>query len=155
MLRLVLFVALLIPSLSVTASVDVYEFETEQQKQRYQSMIGELRCPKCQNQSLSDSDAPIAQDLRAELHRLLLEGENDKEILAFMVQRYGNFVLYRPPLDKYTFLLWGAPLILLFLGLLVAWRVRTATKQQIAASGLSEEQRQVISELVDNYGKKR
>ena len=155
MLRLVLFVALLIPSLSVTASVDVYEFETEQQKQRYQSMIGELRCPKCQNQSLSDSDAPIAQDLRAELHRLLLEGENDKEILAFMVQRYGNFVLYSPPLDKYTFLLWGAPLILLFLGLLVAWRVRTATKQQIAAGGLSEEQRQVISELVDNYGKKR
>lgn len=155
MLRSLLLLVLLIPSLPVLASVDVYDFDTPQQKQRYQVMIHELRCPKCQNQNLADSDAPIAQDLRQELHRLLLEGETDKAIIAFMVQRYGNFVLYRPPFDKYTFLLWGAPFIFLFLGFLIAWRVRTATKQQTAASGLTEQQRQSIVELLESYGKKR
>lgn len=155
MLRSLLLLVLLIPSLPVLASVDVYDFDTLQQKQRYQVMIHELRCPKCQNQNLADSDAPIAQDLRQELHRLLLEGESDKAILAFMVQRYGNFVLYRPPFDKHTFLLWGTPFIFLFLGLLIAWRVRTATKQQTAASGLTEQQRQSIADLLENYGKKR
>ena len=83
----------------------------------------ELRCPKCQNQNLADSDAPIAEDLRNELHKLINQGHSDAKILEFMQMRYGNFVLYNPPLEGKTLMLWLMPLALLLLGLLVVWFV--------------------------------
>lgn len=99
--------------------VETHEFENEQQRIRYQAFIQELRCPKCQNQNLSGSNSPIASDLRRELHRMITENESDDLIVKFMVDRYGEFVLYRPPLDKNTLILWGAPATLLFFGLIV------------------------------------
>lgn len=153
MQRLSLLLLCLILSATSFAAVDVYEFENQEQKQRYQHLIDELRCPKCQNQNLADSDAPIAQDLRRELHRLLLEGRSDEAVLEFMVQRYGNFVLYRPPLDQYTWILWTAPLFLLALGLLAAWRMRRSSALETKHDGLTDAELQHVQQLVAQYGK--
>jgi len=98
------------------AVVEAYQFDSEQQRQRYQSFIDDLRCPKCQNQNLAGSDSPIASDLRRELHELLKNGMSDKEIVDFMVDRYGDYVLYNPRLQPNTWLLWFAPLALLLVG---------------------------------------
>jgi len=101
------------------ALVEVYQFDSDQQRQRYQSFVDDLRCPKCQNQNLAGSDSPIASDLRRELHDLLKNGMSDKEIVDFMVDRYGDYVLYNPRLQPSTWLLWFAPLALLAVGGLV------------------------------------
>lgn len=77
----------------------------------------------CQNQNLADSDAPLAHDLRREVHKMLQAGRSDEQIKQFMVTRYGDFVLYRPPVQKNTYLLWMAPFILLLAG---AWIIRTS-----------------------------
>lgn len=107
------------------AVVEVYQFDSDQQRQRYQSFIDDLRCPKCQNQNLAGSDSPIASDLRRELHDLLKNGQSDKEIVDFMVNRYGDYVLYNPRLQPSTWLLWFAPLALLLVGgLVIAMIVR-------------------------------
>jgi cytochrome c-type biogenesis protein CcmH len=98
------------------AVIETYDFNSEVERERYQDFIEELRCPKCQNQNLAGSNSPISADLRRELHRLLQEGKTDQEITAYMVSRYGEFVLYRPPLNKQTVVLWFLPLGLLALG---------------------------------------
>ncbi len=98
------------------AVVETYEFENEVNRERYHQFIDELRCPKCQNQNLDGSNAPIAKDLRRELHRLLEDGQTDTEIVNYMVDRYGEFVLYRPRFNAETAVLWLAPGIFLLLG---------------------------------------
>ncbi len=92
------------------------QFETAEQEQRFQQLTEELRCLLCQNQNLADSDAPLAHDLRLEIHEMLLAGRNDDEIRGFLVERYGDFVLYRPPVKGNTLLLWLMPLLLLLAG---------------------------------------
>ena len=94
-------------------------FETQQQEDRFKVLTQELRCLVCQNQNLADSDAQLAHDLRAEVHEMLITGKTDDEIKQFMVERYGDFVLYRPPVQQNTYLLWLAPLGLLFIGALI------------------------------------
>lgn len=98
------------------ASIDVREFKNDVERQRYESFIEDMRCPKCQNQNLAGSDSPIALDLRNELYLQIQEGRSDKEIVDFMVERYGDFILYKPRLTSSTLLLWGLPLVLLVLG---------------------------------------
>lgn len=145
---------LLVLSLPSHAVIEIYEFEQESQKQRYHHLIEELRCPKCQNQNLAESDAPIAQDLRRELHRLITEGRTDEAIIEYMVMRYGNFVLYRPPLDKNTLILWAAPGLFLLFGLIVAWRVRKTNQEGAKEENkLSAEESRQIAELVEQYGR--
>ena len=92
-------------------------FHNEVQEQRYKSIINELRCLVCQNQSIADSDADLAQQLRAEVHAMILDGRADSEIVNFMVERYGEFVLFNPPLKLVTSLLWFGPFLFLGLGL--------------------------------------
>jgi cytochrome c-type biogenesis protein CcmH len=87
---------------------------------RYQHLIGELRCPKCQNETIADSDAPIAADLRREIRDLLAAGKSDAEIIKFLTDRYGDFVLYNPPFVARTWLLWAAPALALLGGLSIA-----------------------------------
>ena len=101
------------------AAIDAYQFDTESQRQRYHSLVEELRCPKCQNQNLAGSNSQIAMDLRRELLRLLLEGKTDREIKSFMVDRYGDFVLYKPPLRSSTVMLWFFPGLLMVIGVVV------------------------------------
>jgi cytochrome c-type biogenesis protein CcmH len=89
------------------------QFENERQKQRFEELTAELRCLVCQNQSLADSDAPLAHDLREEVLGMMLAGQSDDEIRRFLVERYGDFVLYRPPVKANTLVLWLAPGLLL------------------------------------------
>ena len=104
-------------------------FENQQQQDRFDQLTKELRCLVCQNQNLADSDAQLAHDLRREVHDLLLTGRNDEEIKQFLVDRYGDFVLYRPPVQTNTYLLWVAPLILLLAG---AWILRASVSKRSA-----------------------
>ncbi|GAB3481057.1 cytochrome c-type biogenesis protein [Marinomonas epiphytica] len=100
-----------------------YSFRSELNEKRYFSLIEELRCPKCQNQNLADSESQIAADLREQVFLLLKEGKTDQEIMDYMVARYGEFVLYRPVYKPGTWLLWYGPFSLLIGGLLVFYCV--------------------------------
>ncbi|PKI14144.1 cytochrome c-type biogenesis protein [Colwellia sp. 12G3] len=99
--------------------VDTYEFQDEVTKIRFQALSKELRCPKCQNQNLADSNSPIAADLRRELYELLQQGKADIEIVNFMVDRYGEFVLYRPRVSQLTYVLWFGPAVLILFGIII------------------------------------
>lgn len=115
------FLALILVFVASTgqAGIDTYEFDTQEDRDRYNRFIDELRCPKCKNQNLAGSNAPIAQDLRRELYRLIQEDRSDDDIVEFMVARYGDFVLYRPPLQKNTYVLWYGPIAMLLLGIVI------------------------------------
>lgn len=116
-------------SMSVHAAIETYQFDTPEQEARFRQLGFELRCPKCQNQAIGDSDAEISGDLRAEVYRMLMEGASDAEIKDFMVARYGRYVLYNPPLDKQTLVLWFGPAGLLLIGgVFVALRIRQSKK---------------------------
>lgn len=116
-------------SLSVQAAIETYQFDSPEQEVRFRQLGYELRCPKCQNQAIGDSDAEISGDLRAEVYRMLKEGATDAEIKDFMVARYGRYVLYNPPLDQQTLILWFGPAGLLVLGgILVVLRIRQSKK---------------------------
>lgn len=104
-------------------------FESQEQQDRFDKLTKELRCLVCQNQNLADSDAQLAHDLRREVHELLLTGRNDEQIKQFLVDRYGDFVLYQPPVQTNTYLLWTAPLILLLVG---AWILRASISKRTA-----------------------
>lgn len=91
-----------------------------QQAQRYHSLIQELRCLVCQNQSIADSNAPLANDLRDQVRAQILAGRSDAEIKTYVTDRYGDFVLYRPPVKATTLLLWGGPVFLLLIAAMVA-----------------------------------
>ncbi len=108
---------LLLSAVVAASAIEPFPFESELQEQRFRSLAEEIRCTVCQNQSLADSDAPLAQDLRRELFAMLQDGRSDMEIRMFMVDRYGDFVLYRPPLAGHTLLLWGGPIVLLLIAL--------------------------------------
>ena len=92
------------------------QFSSPEEQERFERLTAELRCLVCQNQSLADSDAPLAHDLRNEVYLMMQAGNTDKEIYQFMVDRYGDFVLYRPPVQSNTLLLWIAPGLLLIGG---------------------------------------
>ena len=132
-MKLTVFFLTLLLSLSVFAQKqDVQEpliFESQQQQDRFDELTKELRCLVCQNQNLADSDAPLAHDLRREVHAMLQTGQSNEEIKQFMVERYGDFVLYRPPVQQNTYLLWLAPAVLLLIGALV---LRSSIKKRAA-----------------------
>jgi len=137
--KILLITALYVVALKVAAVVEVHQFDNDVQRERYHSFVDELRCPKCQNQNLAGSDSPIASDLRRELIRLLEDGRSDKEIIDFMVNRYGDYVLYKPRLQRNTWGLWFGPLVLLGLGgmVLVLILLRRRGKSAMAEGQLS------------------
>jgi cytochrome c-type biogenesis protein CcmH len=104
-------------------------FQDRQQQDRFDQLTRELRCLVCQNQNLADSDAPLAQDLRQEVYEMLMAGRSDEHIKQFLVERYGDFVLYRPPVQTNTYLLWLAPVVLLLIG---AWILRSTISRRTA-----------------------
>ena len=146
-----LLLVLLIPLASphANAVIETYEFSTPELEVRYKALSQELRCPKCQNQNIADSNAPISRDLRAIVHEQLEAGASDEEIIVYLVDRYGEFVRYRPGVDNNTFWLWSAPLILLLMALTVVWlQIRGDRK---ASTVESNEAR--ARELREKYGK--
>lgn len=98
-------------------AVDPVQFESELLKERYEEVTQTLRCPKCQNQSIAGSDAPIAKDMRKKVEEQVQAGMTNEEIEQFMIQRYGDFVTYKPPLRARTYVLWfGPPIFLILVG---------------------------------------
>lgn len=130
------------------AAVEIKKFESPQQEQRYKNIIEELRCLVCQNQNLAGSDAGLAQDLRKQVYKMLREGQSDKEILDFMVTRYGDFVLYRPPFKASTFFLWVGPFIIFAIGLFVLVRF-IRQRKNVVATTLTDNDKEKLKQLLD------
>jgi cytochrome c-type biogenesis protein CcmH len=118
-----MFCILLLQTQLLLANAEVVAFSDESLRPRYQQLIEELRCPKCQNQNLADSNSPISNDLRVQVQRLLEEDLSDQQIKDYLVARYSEFILYRPEVNKTTWLLWGSPVIFVLLGMMVVYRL--------------------------------
>lgn len=137
----------------LNAAVEINQFESQQQELRYKNLINELRCLVCQNQNLADSNAPLAQDLRKKVYQMIRAGKNDDAILDFMVTRYGDFVLYRPPFNATTYLLWVGPFIILIIGLFVLLRFIAQRKKSVATELTDNEKEKLKQLLGNNTGK--
>ncbi|WP_040727843.1 cytochrome c-type biogenesis protein [Thiomicrorhabdus sp. Kp2] len=123
-LATILYLLVAIPSY---AAIETYTFHSVQQEQDYQQLIDELRCLVCQNQNLADSNAELAQDLRKQVHSMLVtNNQNRDEVVEYMVSRYGDFVLYKPPVKNQTYLLWAGPFLFLLLGFW--WLIKTVKR---------------------------
>ena len=135
-------------ALSAQAVIETYEFSDPMLEERYQALSAELRCPKCQNQNIADSNAPIAQDLRRLLYQQLEAGASDEEILDYMVARYGEFVRYRPKFSGATAVLWLAPVLLLALGVGIVMMTLRGRSRSAAGAELSTEEQQELAQLL-------
>lgn len=122
-------------SVTAYAAIDVYEFDSVQQEAQYRGLIEELRCPKCQNQNLAGSDAPIAQDLKQKTYDLVRDNRSDGEIRDYMQERYGDFISYKPPVRPSTWILWFFPPLLLVV-LIGGWFWQSR-RRQLTARGQS------------------
>lgn len=140
---------LLAISVSASAESSRLEFETLDEEKRYQKLVRELRCTVCQSESIYESNAAFAKDVRVKVYEMLQEGKNEAEIVGFMKDRYGDYISFRPALQKNTWVLWFAPLLMLLLGMgiwrSVVGRRRQQTEAQISLS--SEDQAELARRL--------
>ena len=137
--------SLLTLTLFGVTTIDVWDFQNQQEIERYDELIAEFRCPKCLNTNISGSDAPIAADLRRAVYRQIRAGMSDQEIRDYLQARYGDFVLYKTPFRGDTAILWISPVLFLIVGLFVLFRV---TRNR-ATVGLTEEDRTRIKKIVN------
>lgn len=119
-----------IASSGVFAIGEIHDFSSEALLERYEELTKELRCPKCQNQNLADSDSEISGDLRREIYLMLEQGQSDQEIKDFLVARYGVFILYNPPAAGTTLWVWLAPVLFALGGAFLVWRVLLQAKKR-------------------------
>src|ERR1700710_3042014 len=120
---------LLLPALSVAQATQPLPFRNHAEEVRFQHLSAELRCPMCQNETLADSNAPIARDLRNQIFQLMQHGQTDAQIKQYLVDRYSEFVLYDPPVARNTWLLWFGPLLILLVGIgIVAATIRKRSR---------------------------
>ena len=138
-------------SVSAYGVIETYEFDTDLQRQRYNAFVEELRCPKCQNQNLSGSDSAIAVDLRRQVHSMIMDGKSDMEITQYMVDRYGDFILYKPRFSGASLALWLTPLVLLGIGVGV-WLTMSVRRNvsQPAPTTLDDAQRARLESLLED-----
>lgn len=118
-MKKIVYLAILLFSLPTFAAFEVQHFEDREKQARYKVLINELRCLVCQNQNIAGSNAGLAKTLRQETFRMINEGASDEEIIKFMVTRYGDFVLYNPPLKAETYILWVGPFVLLVMAIFI------------------------------------
>ncbi|QKJ87998.1 Cytochrome c heme lyase subunit CcmL [Paramixta manurensis] len=139
-------------SVSVYAAIDTFQFDSAQQEQQYRHLTESLRCPKCQNNSIADSNSMIAADMRQKVWQLMKQGQSNQQITQYMVARYGNFVTYEPPLMLSTLILWAGPALFVLLGALTL--VLRSRRSGIAADQpLDDEERQRLDALLNDKGK--
>ncbi len=144
---LFLMVLLLLPSLAAAGEAAPLA-ENPQAEARLKALAVELRCLVCQNQTLADSNAPLAEDLRREVREMIAKNMSDKEIIDFLVTRYGDFVLYRPPLKTTTTLLWVGPFLLLIGGAIALVMALRRRQKKLADVALSEAERNRVAQLL-------
>lgn len=145
-------------SMSAWANIDTYQFDNPRQEAQYRALIEEFRCPKCQNQNLAGSDAPIAQDLKQKTYDMVKDGRSDTEIRQYMNERYGDFISYKPPVRPSTWILWFFPPVLLVF-VMLAWFIRNRNSSKRAAviahpieegyAPLSAAEQQRLQDLLD------
>ncbi len=145
-----LIMGLMLMALGIPAysQVDTFQFDTDEQQQRFRRLSNELRCPMCQNTNLTGSTGGVAEDLRRQVHRMIMAGITDQEIEQFMFDRYGDFIFYRPRLRAETVLLWFGPLVFLLIGGYVVFNIVRKSKFDESESLNDEEQRR-LSELLE------
>lgn len=146
MKRLVVLLLLCAP-LVASAAIDPYYFPNNQLRQRYQALIDQLRCPQCLDTNIAGSDAMIAKDLRRRVHKLLLEGKTNEQILDYMHARYGNFILYDPKVEPGTWVLWFGPPVLFIVAFFVAIRL-IRERRGNRPSNLSESDEERLNKLL-------
>jgi len=147
-LVLTLLLCLVTPAFAV---IEVFTFDDPVKEQRYRKLSEELRCLVCQNQNLADSNADLAKDLRHQVYNMIEAGKSDAEIIDYMVSRYGEFVLYRPPLQTNTVLLWAGPFVLL-LGGLAGLAVFVRRRKSATREPMSPEEQARLRRLLEEQG---
>ena len=134
---------ILTSSIATAAPVEFNQFDNPQQEADYKTLIAELRCPQCQNNNIADSNATIATDMRAKTLELLKQGKSKDEVVSYMIERYGNFVTYNPPITPATILLWVMPVLLILfgIGLILSRKKKTQAvenRQSVAKSTIDQ-----------------
>ncbi len=155
LLRLALIPFIFFLSNSAYANDEPVQFSNKHQEQRFYDLIEEIRCLVCQNQSLADSNAPLAQDLREEVYQMIISEKQDEYIMQFLVERYGDFVLYRPPLKQDTWLLWFGPFLLLIIAIVIAIiLVKKQSNSSTINNNISEEEQQRLTKILNEDSNK-
>ena len=142
-----LLVVLMLWALAASAVVEFHQFDNAEQEQNYQTLIAELRCLVCQNQTIADSNADLAKDLRQQVYQMIRSGQSRQDVVDFMTQRYGDFVLYKPAFNVKTALLWLGPALFVLIGLLSM--VVIIRRRKAANQPLSPEQQAHLKALLE------
>ena len=146
MTRYLMMLALLFCSLGALAdNIDTWQFDSVSQEQQYRQITESLRCPKCQNNSIADSNAMIAADMRLKVYELLRQGQTPEQIKGWMVARYGNFVSYQPPVTPSTLILWVGPALFVIIGALV---IILRSRRRVQPAELDPQQQQRLNALL-------
>ncbi|MCH5050401.1 MULTISPECIES: cytochrome c-type biogenesis protein [Pectobacterium] len=150
-MRVIGFLSALLLSFSVLASSEVLRFDNDTQEQQFRELTMQLRCPKCQNNSIADSNSMIASDMRQKVYELMQQGQTKEQVVDYMVDRYGYFVTYEPPITPFTVLLWLLPALFLVVGSWVI--IRRARRIRSAKEPMSEQDKKRLQTLLEREGK--
>lgn len=142
------FLFLMMLSVSAFATIDAYQFKNTEDEKQFRVLIGELRCPKCQNQNISDSNAGLAKDIKDRVYRLVNEGKSNAEITDYMVERYGDFITYRPPMKPRTWFLWFGPFVFTLIAIAILL-VRKLRMQPSKPVQVDANQHKKVEELLN------
>lgn len=143
-----LLISVLLFSGTALAAIDAYTFSSPQQEQQYRQLTQSLRCPKCQNNNIADSNAMIASDMRLKVYQLLQQGQTPDQVKQYMVARYGNFVSYQPPFEPSTLILWAGPLLFVIVGgMMIILRSRRSRAQP---NELDDDEQQRLADLLND-----
>ncbi|ABR74083.1 heme lyase NrfEFG subunit NrfF [Actinobacillus succinogenes] len=149
-MRILFYLLIFMVSAVRAEIVDTYRFKSVEDRNRAVALAKSLRCPQCQNQNLVESNSPIAYDLRLEVYKMIDEGKSNEQIVDVMTSRFGNFVLYKPPFQRTTALLWGLPVLLLLTALYALWRYsRQRANIPPKSTALSPEQKRTLTDLLE------
>lgn len=150
-IALLLFISTLFFSQYSQAAIEAFEFDNAQQENTFHELTTLLRCPKCQNNNIADSNAELARDLRNKTYELVKKGQTKDQVIDYMVARFGNFVSYDPPITPATIFLWLGPLMFIILGLFVLFR--QIRKQSVKADGLDIKEQEKLQQLLKQHAK--
>ncbi|AIA70731.1 cytochrome c-type biogenesis protein [Pectobacterium atrosepticum] len=145
-MRVLSFLGALLLSFSVLASSEVLRFDNDTQEQQFRELTMQLRCPKCQNNSIADSNSMIASDMRQKVYELMQQGQTKEQVVDYMVDRYGYFVTYEPPITPFTILLWLLPALFLAAG--AAMIIQRARRIRSAKEPMSEQDKKRLQMLL-------
>ncbi|WP_133408348.1 heme lyase NrfEFG subunit NrfF [Parashewanella tropica] len=154
-MALLLCVGTFLTGYAAATPVDTYQFKNQTNQERGLKLARSMRCPQCQNQDLVDSNSPVAHDLRIQVYKMVDEGKSDEQIVQYMTQRYGDFVLYKPRMDSKTYILWWGPLGLLICGaIVIGLLVRKQRANKDSNEAFTENDEQALKAILQDEDNK-